>query len=43
MMRWFRMVDDRVVFGGRGAFGKQDFERGVRGAAPGDGRHLPGA
>jgi glycine/D-amino acid oxidase-like deaminating enzyme len=26
MMRWFRMVDDRVVFGGRGAFGKQDSE-----------------
>jgi gamma-glutamylputrescine oxidase len=24
MMRWFRMVDGRVVFGGRGAFGKQD-------------------
>jgi gamma-glutamylputrescine oxidase len=24
MMRWFRMVDDRVVFGGRGAFGKRD-------------------
>jgi gamma-glutamylputrescine oxidase len=24
MMRWFRMVDDRVIFGGRGAFGKQD-------------------
>jgi glycine/D-amino acid oxidase-like deaminating enzyme len=24
MMRWFRKVDDRVVFGGRGAFGKQD-------------------
>lgn len=24
MMRWFRMVDDRVVFGGRGAFGKSD-------------------
>jgi gamma-glutamylputrescine oxidase len=24
MMRWFRMVDDRIVFGGRGAFGKQD-------------------
>jgi glycine/D-amino acid oxidase-like deaminating enzyme len=24
MMRWFRMVDDRVVFGGRGAFGKTD-------------------
>ena len=27
MMRWFRMVDDRVVFGGRGAFGKQDSAR----------------
>jgi gamma-glutamylputrescine oxidase len=26
MMRWFRMVDDRVVFGGRGAFGKADSE-----------------
>jgi gamma-glutamylputrescine oxidase len=24
MMRWFRMVDDRVIFGGRGAFGKSD-------------------
>ena len=24
MMRWFRMVDDRIVFGGRGAFGKTD-------------------
>jgi glycine/D-amino acid oxidase-like deaminating enzyme len=24
MMRWFRMVDARVIFGGRGAFGKQD-------------------
>jgi gamma-glutamylputrescine oxidase len=24
MMRWFRMVDNRVVFGGRGAFGKRD-------------------
>ena len=24
MMRWFRKVDDRVIFGGRGAFGKQD-------------------
>ncbi|WP_375307212.1 FAD-dependent oxidoreductase [Bradyrhizobium sp. A11] len=24
MMRWFRMVDHRVIFGGRGAFGKQD-------------------
>lgn len=24
MMRWFRMVDDRIVFGGRGAFGKAD-------------------
>jgi glycine/D-amino acid oxidase-like deaminating enzyme len=26
MMRWFRMVDNRVVFGGRGAFGKRDSE-----------------
>jgi gamma-glutamylputrescine oxidase len=26
MMRWFRKVDNRVVFGGRGAFGKQDSE-----------------
>ncbi len=26
MMRWFRMVDDRVIFGGRGAFGRQDSE-----------------
>jgi gamma-glutamylputrescine oxidase len=26
MMRWFRMVDDRVVFGGRGAFGRRDSE-----------------
>jgi gamma-glutamylputrescine oxidase len=26
MMCWFRMVDNRVVFGGRGAFGKQDSE-----------------
>ncbi|HET7889317.1 MAG TPA: FAD-binding oxidoreductase [Bradyrhizobium sp.] len=24
MMRWFRKIDDRVIFGGRGAFGKQD-------------------
>jgi gamma-glutamylputrescine oxidase len=24
MMRWFRKMDDRVIFGGRGAFGKQD-------------------
>ncbi|HJZ31974.1 MAG TPA: FAD-binding oxidoreductase [Hyphomicrobiaceae bacterium] len=24
MLRWFRMVDDRVLFGGRGAFGKAD-------------------
>lgn len=30
MMRWFRMVDDRVVFGGRGAFGKQDSEAAFR-------------
>jgi gamma-glutamylputrescine oxidase len=26
MMRWFRKVDDRVIFGGRGAFDKQDSE-----------------
>jgi gamma-glutamylputrescine oxidase len=26
MMRWFRKVEDRVIFGGRGAFGKQDSE-----------------
>ena len=26
MMRWFRMVDNRVVFGGRGAFGRRDSE-----------------
>lgn len=26
MMRWFRMVDNRVIFGGRGAFGRQDSE-----------------
>ncbi|WP_386079166.1 NAD(P)/FAD-dependent oxidoreductase [Vreelandella sp. F11] len=24
MMRWFRKVDGRIVFGGRGAFGKRD-------------------
>ncbi|MES1926675.1 FAD-binding oxidoreductase [Salinisphaera sp. T31B1] len=24
MMRWFRKVDDRFVFGGRGAFGRED-------------------
>jgi glycine/D-amino acid oxidase-like deaminating enzyme len=24
MMKWFRKVDDRVIFGGRGAFGKED-------------------
>lgn len=27
MMRWFRMADRRVVFGGRGAFGKTDSGR----------------
>lgn len=26
MMRWFRMVDGRMVFGGRGAFGRSDSE-----------------
>ncbi len=30
MMRWFRMVDDRVVFGGRGAFGKTDSQSAFR-------------
>ena len=24
MMRWFRRIDDRMLFGGRGAFGKTD-------------------
>ncbi|MCW5687981.1 MAG: FAD-binding oxidoreductase [Pseudolabrys sp.] len=24
MMRWFRRIDDRLLFGGRGAFGKDD-------------------
>jgi len=24
MMRWFRRIDDRLLFGGRGAFGKND-------------------
>lgn len=24
MMRWFRKVDGRIIFGGRGAFGKED-------------------
>jgi hypothetical protein len=28
MMRWFHMVDDHVIFGGRGAFGKQDPQAG---------------
>lgn len=27
MMRWFRRVGDRLLFGGRGAFGKADSER----------------
>src|SRR3954454_1569534 len=26
MMRWFRMVDNRVIFGGRGAIGRKDSE-----------------
>lgn len=26
MMRWFRVTDDRLIFGGRGAFGKSDSE-----------------
>jgi glycine/D-amino acid oxidase-like deaminating enzyme len=31
MMRWFRMVDNRVIFGGRGAFGKKDSAAAFRG------------
>ena len=30
MMRWFRMVDGRVVFGGRGAFGKAESDAAFR-------------
>lgn len=30
MMRWFRIFDDRVIFGGRGAFGKADSESAFR-------------
>ena len=30
MMRWFRVVDNRVIFGGRGAFGKTDSEAAFR-------------
>src|SRR5262249_40147133 len=26
LLRWYRMVDDRLVFGGRGAFGQEDSE-----------------
>ena len=43
MMRWFRMVDNRVIFGGRGAFGKQDLQAAFDALAQGDGRHLPGS
>ena len=28
MMKWFRKVDNRVIFGGRGAFGKEDASSG---------------
>ncbi|MEY9230561.1 gamma-glutamylputrescine oxidase [Bradyrhizobium japonicum] len=41
MMRWFRMVDNRVIFGGRGAFGKQDSQAAFDAFAQGDDRHLP--
>jgi glycine/D-amino acid oxidase-like deaminating enzyme len=27
MLRWFRVVGDRLIFGGRGAFGKDDSQR----------------
>jgi gamma-glutamylputrescine oxidase len=30
MMRWFRMVNGRVIFGGRGAFGKADSDAAFR-------------
>jgi len=30
MMRWFRRIDDRLLFGGRGAFGKDDSEAAFR-------------
>jgi gamma-glutamylputrescine oxidase len=30
MMRWFRVVDNRVIFGGRGAFGRTDSEAAFR-------------
>lgn len=30
MLRWFRVVGDRLIFGGRGAFGKNDSESAFR-------------
>ena len=30
MLRWFRVVGDRLIFGGRGAFGKDDSEAAFR-------------
>jgi glycine/D-amino acid oxidase-like deaminating enzyme len=30
MLRWFRVVGDRLIFGGRGAFGKNDSETAFR-------------
>ncbi|GGJ93251.1 NAD(P)/FAD-dependent oxidoreductase [Pseudomonas matsuisoli] len=30
MLRWFRVVGDRLIFGGRGAFGKADSESAFR-------------
>lgn len=30
LLRWYRMVDGRLVFGGRGAFGKSDSEAAFR-------------
>lgn len=30
MLRWFRVVGDRLIFGGRGAFGKTDSESAFR-------------
>jgi gamma-glutamylputrescine oxidase len=30
MLRWFRVVGDRLIFGGRGAFGKDDSQASFR-------------
>jgi gamma-glutamylputrescine oxidase len=43
MMRWFRKVGDRLLYGGRGAFGKTDSQERLHGPAQGDGAAVPGA